>query len=315
MMSETQIKYPIPDIQMPSQPCWCGQTGGRVVSRRDRWNQPVVSVLCTACGTIRLEPRMTPEQATAFYTGRYDETHEPQQFFERQRSLQTDRYLRHYLKDLDSILDYGCGPGGKLLPLAEEGVAIYGTDLNPAFLDFAVSKGMKPWISDMRYDCIFLSHTLEHWIHPREDLRKLVETNLRPDGLVIIEVPLVDRLVLGQRRGGFGEETHLAHVWYFSTATLSALLATLSCELEFSDHVTTCVFRHRPGGARAGVSSSPLAERVRLAIIELNRNALLARITQRLNRTLQFVDTGFRQREIRRVAETHRVSEGSSPGV
>ncbi len=314
-MSEMQVKYPIPDTPMPSQPCWCGQTGCRVVSRRDRWNQPLVSVICTACGTIRLEPRMTPEQATAFYEGHYEETHEPEQFFERQRNLQTERYLRRYLKDVDSILDYGCGPGGKLLPLAAEGIAIYGTDLNPSFLDFAVSKGMKRWIADKQYDCIFLSHTLEHWIHPREDLRKLVETNLRPGGLVVIEVPLVDRLVLGQRPGGFREETHLAHVWYFSTATLSAMLSTLSCELEFSDHVTTCVFRHQNGGARKSVSSSHLVERVRLAIVELNRNALLARITRRLNRTLQFVDTGFRQREISRSAETHEISGGSSPGV
>lgn len=240
---------------------------------------------------------MTPEQAERFYAQDYGETHEPAEFFRQQRNLHADLYLRPFLRDVKTILDYGCGPGGKISPLIDAGVEVYGFDLNPAFVEFSESKGLNRWDPAKKYDCIFLSHTLEHWIHPREDLAQLLEKNLQPGGLVIIEVPLVDRLVLGHRRGGFHEETHLAHVWYFSTATLSALLATMSCELLYSDKVTTCVFRHNESGVEPSLSS-PMRERLRLATIELCRFSLAARISQRLNRSLKFVDTDFRQRMI-----------------
>ena len=240
---------------------------------------------------------MTREQAEQFYAREYEKTHEPTDFYRRQRNLHADLYLRPFLKNVKTILDYGCGPGGKLSPLVDAGIDVYGFDLNPHYVEFSESKGLRRWDPAKQYDCIFLSHTLEHWIHPKEDLGNLLERNLRPGGLVIIEVPLIDRLVLGHRRGGFHEETHLAHVWYFSTSTLSALLKTMSCELRYSDKVTTCVFRHNKDGVEPSLPN-PMLERLRISIIELSRNPLLARISQRLNRSLQFVDTEFRQRMI-----------------
>jgi SAM-dependent methyltransferase len=291
-------KYVIPADPLVSQPCWCGCSETTPVTNIDRWGQHLTTAMCRRCGTLRHEPRMTREQANEFYTQDYEKTHQPEEFFRRQRSLNADLYLRPYLEGVKTILDYGCGPGGKLSPLADAGFEVYGFDLNPQFVAFCQSKGLRQWDPEKRYDCIFLSHTLEHWIQPKEDLDALLARNLEPGGLVIIEVPLVDRLVLGGRPGGFHEETHLAHVWYFSTATLSAMLATLSCKLEFSDGVTTCVFRHKDGGVDAALPS-PLRERVRLWIIEMNRRTLPARITQRLNRSLRFVDTDFRPRTIR----------------
>lgn len=291
-------KYPLPSEPLTPQPCWCGSTDSRTVSNHDRWRQPLKTAICLQCGTVRQEPRMTKRQAAQFYRDDYEKTHEPSEFFQRQQLLSTHRYLRSALDGVATVLDYGCGPGGKLAALVNEGVDVYGFDLNPHFLAFAEGKGLKRWDPERQYDCLFLSHTLEHWIQPREDLSHLLTCNLKPGGLVIIEVPLVDRLVLGLRRGGFSEETHLAHVWYFSTATLSALLATMSCELQFSDKVTTCIFRHRASGTAPKSLSSPTNERIRLALIELNRNPLLARVARRLNRSLQFVDTDFRQRMI-----------------
>jgi len=241
---------------------------------------------------------MTREQAERFYARDYEKTHEAAAFYSRQRSLNADLYLRPFLDGVKSILDYGCGPGGKLSPLVDAGIEVYGFDLNPHFLVFSEGKGLKRWDPERRYDCIFLSHTLEHWIQPKEDLSALLARNLEPGGLVIIEVPLVDRLVLGGRSGGFHEETHLAHVWYFSTATLSAMLRTMSCEMQFSDGVTTCIFRHRNSGVQTALSS-PFLERLRLWVIEINRMSLPLRITQRLNRLLRFIDTDFRQRTIR----------------
>lgn len=240
---------------------------------------------------------MTGQQAEEFYRHDYEKTHEPMEFFQRQRALHTDIYLRPFLEGVKTVLDYGCGPGGKLAPLVESGIDVHGFDLNPKYVEFSEKNGLKRWDPARQYDCIFLSHTLEHWVQPKEDLKRLLERNLKPDGLVIIEVPLVDRLVLGHRRGGFREETHLAHVWYFSTATLSALLKTMSCELQYSDKVTTCIFRHRSAGVKSSLPS-PLRERIRIAVIELCRIPFFSRVSQRLNRSLRFVDTEFRQRGI-----------------
>lgn len=240
---------------------------------------------------------MTREQAREFYTETYEETHEPSAFFDRQRKIQADAYLFPYLTGAKRVLDYGCGPGGKLAGLVQRGFDVFGYDINPSFLAFANTKGIRSWDPAAKYDAILLSHTVEHWIHPKADLADLFTANLRPGGVAVVEVPLVDRLILGYRRKGFCEETHLAHVWYFSTATLAALMAELSFELVFSDNVTTCIFRHVEGRA-VSAPSSAFKERMRLALIEFSRHAWVGNRMKELNQKTCFVDLGFRSRMI-----------------
>jgi len=238
---------------------------------------------------------MSKEQARRFYEATYQSAHEPNRFFEDQCAQKVEKYIRPFIKDCRTILDYGCGPGGKLAALIGEGFEVFAHDVNHNFVQYAISHGLKPWDQSFRYDCVFLSHTIEHWINPFDDLAVLLEQNLQPGGRVVIEVPLVDRLILGDRRGGFREETHLAHVWYFSVNTLSALMGRLGCQLIFSDHVTTCIFQKNLTDKRSAELSSPWRTRGLLATVASARLPVIAAVLRRLNRIVKFVNIDFRR--------------------
>jgi len=177
MSSETVIdpQYKIPEDPMVSQPCWCGCLESERVSTSDRWGQKLDTKSCTSCGAIRQEPRMTQEQCKKFYQNVYEDTHQPEIYFERQRNWNTDVYLEPFVDKGIKVLDSDCGPGGKLSPLIEKGREIYAYDLNLNFVNFAVSKGLKRWNPEEKYDCIFLSHTLEHWCEPYIDLKEIFD--------------------------------------------------------------------------------------------------------------------------------------------
>ena len=240
---------------------------------------------------------MSPQQAKVFYETTYNEVHEPDKFFKEQQSQNVGVYLRRYLNNTKTILDYGSGPGGKLASLVNEGFEVFVNDLNPRFVVYAQAHGLKKWDELGKYDCIFLSHTVEHWIEPFVDLSKLFSQNLKAGGCVIIEVPLVDRLVLGYRRAGFVEETHLAHVWYFSTAALAEMMRQLGFVLVFSDNVTTCVFRHFPNsGIPNRLLSKPWRTRLLLSIISVSRVSIFARVLQQINRLIGYIDIDFQKR-------------------
>lgn len=72
----------------------------------------------------------------------------------------------------------------------------------------------------------------------------------------------------------------------------------MSCQLKFSDKVTTCIFRQSNAVDGKNDISHPSIERLRLALTELNKIPLLARVTQKLNRSFGFVDTEYRKRTI-----------------
>lgn len=238
---------------------------------------------------------MTAAQAHRFYTIEYPSTQGKEDFFEEQRKFNVSRNLTPFLKG--RILDYGCGPGGRLVDVNSEKTPVSAFDHNPAYVEYAVSHGLHRYDPESEYDCIFLSHTVEHWLSPFADLAALVSKNLAADGTVIIQVPLVDRLLLGARKRGFYEEVHLAHVWYFSVSTLSEIMRRLGFELVMSDRVTTCIFRRARSEQRRRLSG-PATTRVLLMMIYLVRFGLVAKIVNRLNRSLNFIDLRFEQTRV-----------------
>ena len=59
-----------------------------------------------------------------FYENEYDDTHDPLEFFEVQKTQNAAMIHAKFFKGVDNVLDYGCGPGGKLYDLINTGVDI-----------------------------------------------------------------------------------------------------------------------------------------------------------------------------------------------
>ena len=127
-------------------------------------------------------------------------------------------------------------------------------------MKIAIDNGYKLYDEDKKYDLIYLSYTIEHWVELHNTLSKLFDANLSNSGRVIIEVPLIDRLILGYRQGGFHEEVIFVHNWYFSSVSLGKLMKLLGFKCVFSDRVTIAVFE-RETQINQSIQRTPIYDR------------------------------------------------------
>jgi SAM-dependent methyltransferase len=144
------------------------------------------------------------------------------------------------LKKGGALLDFGCGKGVFLNLAAEQGWRTIGIETAPKRADFARTNYGLDVIPDEYsggkipigpFDVITLFHVLEHLTDPRELLKTLVDQNLKPDGVLIVEVPRFDSLqsaVAGSAWIHLDPPRHLSH---FSTATLARLIRDLGLQV------------------------------------------------------------------------------------
>jgi len=101
----------------------------------------------------------------------------------------------NYIKDKDTVLDFGCGGGYMLEKL--KGRNKYGVDINPYAMQVAAKKGIKVFAGldkipkKIKFDVILSHHTLEHVPYPFEGLKKL-RLRLKQKGILICVVPIDD---------------------------------------------------------------------------------------------------------------------------
>lgn len=254
--------YKVPElITLTHQPCWCSHTSANTLFETDRYGQKLRSVICKKCGTIRLDPRLKNEESAAYYNTDYANNQlSTEEFYMQQIKQNATIHIKKYIKKDGTILDYGCGPGGKLASLVSEGYSVYGFDLNEQYRSFAFTKGLKPYEQTMQYDCLYLSHTLEHWLDPMKDLSRLISTHLKDEGTLIIEVPLLDRLLLGVRPNGIHGEIYFVHTWYFSVSSLDKLMAQIHCKREYTNRVTFCIYKYSKNKQVSPITTTTLKD-------------------------------------------------------
>lgn len=97
---------------------------------------------------------------------------------------------------------------------------VYRLDVDTNFYD-------KGRIFDVQFDAITLFHVLEHLPRPRALLHELVSSNLKPDGMLVIEVP---NITSWQAAFAKSQWLHLdvpRHIQHFSPSRLKQMLSDL----------------------------------------------------------------------------------------
>lgn len=121
------------------------------------------------------------------------------------------------------VLDVGSGRGELLKRLSEHGYAVTGCDMDDTCVELGSAYGevrklavedISPEQFDGKFDCVVMSHVLEHVENPREALRRISAVL---DGLMVISVPnpyyLPNmRAALLRREVGYVNTGHL-HTW------------------------------------------------------------------------------------------------------
>src|SRR6185436_14420570 len=150
-----------------------------VIAEVDRYGLPLTTVVCLACGTLRLEPYLDEASLEDFYVNHY------QQMYARAPDLTA--YLANqyaygkkilslageFLSPDSWVFEVGCGAGGALKCFREAGFQVAGCDYSARLVEEARRNGIErathgtidelretlgKTLGDVRADLIYLHH-------------------------------------------------------------------------------------------------------------------------------------------------------------
>ncbi len=270
------------DLQLETVACdLCNDSAATVVTNSIDHEHGVPGsfnvVRCSGCGLHYLNPRPTAASIGQCYPGDYYAYSASAQAVApskvrrmlKRRIRSSARLsalanripsLRHLARDADiaddvpgwiapgKVLDVGCGSGGFLDGMRDNGWATFGIEPGAAAAATARTKGhviacqsatapLDPEITQHRFDVVLMSHSLEHVHSPTQALRN-IHPLLRPkSGHLIVEVPNLESLLtfwFGELGLAFDTPRHL---YMFGPATLRSLLEKTGFQVRAIRHI------------------------------------------------------------------------------
>ncbi|MEO5888190.1 MAG: class I SAM-dependent methyltransferase [Anaerolineales bacterium] len=164
-------------------------------------------VVCLKCGFVYADTTVTQTDYDRFYAehSKYEDattgTGGIENPFDWNRQMETARQIADFLQDKNArVLDIGCANGGMLKALSGLGYqSLCGIDPSPVCVENTQRLGMEAHVGSLfepfhehAFDCVILSHTLEHIQDVRGAL-DWINDRLRPDGIVYLETPDANR--------------------------------------------------------------------------------------------------------------------------
>jgi SAM-dependent methyltransferase len=246
--------------QFESASCLCGGLKGELIASRDRYALLVNTYLCVSCGVMWTNPRLTEESLKRFYEEDYRVIYAggaiaSDLFFSRQKEHGSQIY-NYFIESTEyqnrnqmSVFDIGCGAGGILIPFRDAGCSVFGCDIGEAYLKLGRDSGLLlergGLFSLKKYapaDLIILSHVLEHFSNPYDELLKLSEL-LKDDGYIYIELPGI----FSMHRTYKDPFSFLqnAHLYHFTLSTLVSLMRRARFSLVNGDESIRALFQKK----------------------------------------------------------------------
>lgn len=233
--------------RMLADPCPCGAPGTDVLlSEVDRYGLPLSTVMCSVCGTLRIDPYLDEVSLADFYTRYYQQMYaradDRAGYFDKQQAY-GQRVLdsvKQWLPTGSFVFEIGCGAGGALDMLRGAGYNVGGCDYSRELIEYGCSRGLPlhwgPPIEILKSrpapSLIYMHHVFEHVRDPLTqllDLRKL----LAPQGKVLVIVPDVSRISeFPFPAGDLRLFVHIAHRFNFSLEGFRLLAARTGLAVE-----------------------------------------------------------------------------------
>lgn len=215
-------------------PCnLCESADAEQIRTQDRHGAYLRSVICKQCGLVWTDPRPEPEKVREFYAQEYrldyKGTYQPKpKHTYRSGKVALDRFrrLRDVLKPGMRVLDVGAGGGEVVYVLRAMGYDATGFEPNEGYARYAAEVLGLPVRQGFHQDCpvepasqdvVTMFHMVEHLESPFDALRN-VHGWLRPDGLLVVEVPNAEA-VCQQPHTQF----HRGHLYHFNLPTLEKM--------------------------------------------------------------------------------------------
>jgi SAM-dependent methyltransferase len=223
--------------------CGCSDLIDRNCSLRDLPLPNAIKVLeCRMCGLVflssfdHLDP-MFWEKSKGFNQGGGLTSAEE---VAKASSMDEDRRYMQY-KELivnKDILDFGCGAGNFLEKSKSRAKSCYGIDVDEQFKKRYDEIGIKVFSNiaecKQKFDVIFMFVVLPLLPDPLEILKQ-IKGKLKPDGILIVEVPNIDDALLTLYRSeAFSKFTYTSmSFFYFNLQTFSNLLIKAGYKINY----------------------------------------------------------------------------------
>lgn len=241
----------------------CGGSGGETLAEKDRYGLYAPVAICGGCGLIRAVPRMTRDAFAAFYDMEYRKLYHgsprPTSAFFQEQYARGERIFAYLIQhgafpagpENAYVLEVGCGAGGILKYFRDRGCRVKGLDLGSEYIEYGRSgHGLDLSVGTLadltggpRPDVVVYSHVLEHILDVEEELAQ-VHGILAERGSVYVEVPGVKRL-WDNYEWDFLRYLQNAHVFHFSLATLTRLMARCGFHRISGDETVCSLFRKK----------------------------------------------------------------------
>lgn len=230
--------------------CFCGcEPNDEVLTAVDRYTIPHRMVMCNECCLIRANPRMTKEAYREFYNTEYlpiydgfeDKNRSTDELFENQAKKGSE--IIQFLKanecefEMKSVLDFGGGRGGSLIPFQEKGCKVLNVDWNAADREYAIAHGLPSVATleetDFKADLILMQDVIEHL----PDLTYLneIRKHLSHEGRLFLYTP-------GLFAAAQSKVFQNAHTYQFIADTLEYVMLSQGFVAEFLDEQIVSVW-------------------------------------------------------------------------
>ena len=237
LIAEVKSRLQAGIYKLEGSACPCGDSTGVVISEVDRYGLPLNFVICTACGTMRVDPYLDVQSLEDFY-GRffqqmYARATDIESYFQRQ-SAYGEKILaltRDWLRPGSLVCELGCGAGGALNVFQKNGYRVTGCDYSAELIAAGKNRGLaniyegslKDNQGGPAADLIYLHHVFEHVNRPLELLQEC-RNQLAPGGRIIVIVPDVSGIDRSNFiAGDLMAFLHIAHKYNFSFEGLRRL--------------------------------------------------------------------------------------------
>jgi 2-polyprenyl-3-methyl-5-hydroxy-6-metoxy-1,4-benzoquinol methylase len=227
------------------------------VTEFDRYGFDHKMRLCSECGILYANPRMTEDSYAKFYEQEYryiydndDEDCTAEAQFA--RGQQVAEALRDYLVEQyefkpTTVFDIGCNAGAWLQPFLNAGAQVHGVDYGPERVSFGRDRGLPIEIGSIetleilgtKADLILMNHVLEHATDIESMLRR-VRGLLSDDGMLYVSLPGLFACELGR-------VFQNAHPWQFTAETLIYVMECCGFEELRADHSITSLWKKSDG--------------------------------------------------------------------
>jgi SAM-dependent methyltransferase len=196
-------------------------------------------VLCSACGTLRIDPYLDDEGLADFYTRYYQQMYarasDRASYFDKQQAYgrRILDSVKQWLPTGSFVFEIGCGAGGALDVLRNAGYNVGGCDYSRELIEYGCDRGLPlrwgPPIEILKSlpppSLIYMHHVFEH---VRDPLAQLLEIRkvLAPQGKILVIVPDVSRISeFPFPAGDLRLFVHIAHRYNFSLEGMRLLAA------------------------------------------------------------------------------------------